>query len=91
MLKESAGSESVMNYAETIHPLIVESDQLIKEIIFELAPLYKNEFPHGQDVTVPLFTVLHSTTESVLILLLNGAIYESDVLLRTIMEGTIKY
>ena len=80
-----------MNYAETIHPLIVESDQLIKEIIFGLAPLYKDEFPHGQDVTVPLFTVLHSTTESVLILLLNGAIYESDVLLRTIMEGTIKY
>lgn len=80
-----------MNYAETIHPLIIESDQLIKKIVFELAPLYKKEFPHGQDVTVPLFTVLHSTSESILILLLNGAIYESDILLRAVMEGTIKY
>ena len=80
-----------MNYQEVVHPLIVESDRLIKKIFIELAPIYKEKFGFGQDVTVPLFTVLHSTSESILILLLNGALYESDVLLRTVMEGTIKY
>lgn len=80
-----------MTYKEIVNPLIIEADQLIKKTFFELAPLYKEKFGPGQDVTVPLFTVLHSTSESILILLLNGALYESDVLLRTVMEGTIKY
>lgn len=80
-----------MNYDKIVLPLISEADQFIKKMFFELAPLYKEEFGPCQDVTVPLFTVLHSTSESILVLLLNGALYESDVLLRTVMEGTIKY
>ncbi len=80
-----------MNYEEILSPVILEADSLIKKVFYELAPLYKEDFPAGQDVTVPLFTVLHSTSESVLILLLNSAIFEADVLLRTLMEGTVKY
>lgn len=53
--------------------------------------MYRKEHGVNQDVVVPLFTSLHSTSESILILLLNQAIFDADVLLRTVMEGTIKY
>lgn len=79
------------NYQEQVFPNIAIADQFIKNAIFEMSPLYKEHFPKGQDVTVPLFTTLHSTSESILILLYNAAIFESDVLLRTVLEGTIKY
>lgn len=80
-----------MSYLNEIQNDICVADQLIKKIFFELAPLYKKEFGDGQDVSVSLFTTLHSTSESILILLLNGGIFDADVLLRTVMEGTIKY
>lgn len=80
-----------MNYEEIISPMVVEADQLIKNAFLSLSPLYKEGFPSYQDVTVPLFTVLHSTSESILILLLNGALFEADILLRSLMEGTVKY
>ena len=79
------------NYQEQVLPNIAIADQFIKTAFFEMAPLYKENFPEGEDVTVPLFTTLHSTSESILFLLENGAIFESDILLRTVMEGTIKY
>lgn len=53
--------------------------------------MYRKEHGDNQDVTVPLFTTLHSTSESIVILLLNQSIFDADVLLRTVMEGTIKY
>ena len=56
-----------------------------------LSPLYREEFEFGQDVTVPLFTALHSYSESILILLQNGGLFEADILLRCTMEGTVKY
>lgn len=67
------------------------ADSYMKRIVESLSPLYKDGFALGQDVTVPLFMVLHSYSESVLILLQNGAIFEADILLRCIMEGTVKY
>lgn len=80
-----------MSFLNEIQDDICVADQLMKKIFFELAPLYKKEFGDGQDVSVCLFTTLHSTSESILILLLNGGIFDADVLLRTVMEGTIKY
>lgn len=60
-------------------------------MLFSLSPLYKEDFASGQDVTVPLFTVLHSYSESVLVLLQNGGLFEADIILRCTMEGTIRY
>ena len=70
---------------------LIKADQYVKSFIYKLSPLYREEFGFGQDVTVPLFTVLHSYSESALILLQNGGVFEADILLRCTMEGTVKY
>lgn len=80
-----------MQYIEEVGKNIVKADEYLKSLIYKLSPLYKKEHGENQDVVVPLFTSLHSTSESILILLLNKAIFDADVLLRTVMEGTIKY
>ena len=79
-----------MKYTE-INQKILEADILIKSLIFALSPLYKKEFSDVQRVTIPLFTALHSTSESILILLQNQAVFDADILLRCLMEGTVKY
>lgn len=80
-----------MDYFDEITPQITSVDMFIKNFFFLLSPLYKKEHGNEQDATVQLFSSLHSTSESILILLLNRAIHDADVLLRTVMEGTIKY
>lgn len=80
-----------MEYLQEVGGNIVKADEYLKELFYKLAPLYKEEHGENQDVVVPLFTSLHSTSESVLILLSNQAIFDADILLRTVMEGTIKY
>lgn len=79
------------DYEAGVVPFVLEADHTIKSLIFEMAPIYRSEFGEMQDVTVPLFTELHSTSESILILLQNRGVYDADVLLRTVMEGTVKY
>ena len=78
-------------YEKDIVPYIIKADQFIKTLILNMSPLYKKEHGEGQDVTVSLFATLHSTSESILILLINRGVFDADVLLRTVMEGTIKY
>lgn len=80
-----------MNYLDIAYEYIQKADEYLKGLIYAVAPIYKPENGDYQDVTVPLFTTLHSTSESILILLLHGGVFEADVLLRTLMEGTIKY
>lgn len=80
-----------MDYLEETEPYVIKTDKIIKSLINTLSPLYNKEYPIGQDVTVPLFTMLHSTSESILILLMNHSIYDADVLLRTLMDGTVRY
>ena len=75
----------------SIIPKIIEVDKSIKTLFYCLAPLYKPEHSKEQRVTIPLFTSLHSTSESILILLQNQAVFDADILLRSIMEGTVKY
>lgn len=80
-----------MEYIEEVGENIIKADEYFKSLFYKLSPLYRKEHGENQDVVVPLFTSLHSTSESILILLLNQAIFDADVLLRTVMEGTIKY
>lgn len=79
------------SYFEEIRPYIEKADQLTKEMFFSLSPLYKKELGKWQDITVPLFATLHSSSESIYILLNVGAVFDADILLRTVMEGTLKY
>lgn len=74
-----------------INQQILETDTLIKNLFFALSPLYKEGFSDTQRVTIPLFMSLHSTSESILILLQNQAVFDADILLRCLMEGTVKY
>lgn len=83
--------EILMDYFSIVGSYIEKADWYMKKIIFEMAPIYRNENGDYQDVTVPLFTTLHSTSESILIILLHGGIFDADILLRCVMEGTIKY
>lgn len=80
-----------MKYIDEIGSILIKSDRLLKSMYSTLTPIYKEQFGPGQDVTVPLFTTLHSTSESVLALLFNQVVFDADVLLRTVMEGTVKY
>lgn len=76
---------------DKLNKAILLADTYIKNIIKLLSPLYKDDFAFGQDVTIPLFVTLHSYSESVLVLLQNGATIEADILLRSTMEGTVRY
>lgn len=80
-----------MEYIEEVGKYIVQADDYLKSFLFKISPLYRKEHGGNQDVTVPLFTTLHSTSESILILLLNQSIFDADVLLRTVMEGLPDY
>lgn len=80
-----------MEYYSEVLPLIIKADQIIKNLFFSVTPLYNKDFPEGQDVTIPLFTTLHTFSESILVLLQNYALFEADILLRCVMEGTVKY
>ena len=80
-----------MTYHQQIDEIISKSNYFLKTLLLKLSPIYKEEFGPEQDVTAPLFMALHSTSESILVLLLNRAIFDADVLLRTVMEGTVKY
>lgn len=80
-----------MNYSNKINNYVIGSDNIMKNFITILSPFYKDGFDENQYVTTSLFLSLHSTSESILILLLHGALFDADVLLRTVMEGTIKY
>lgn len=81
------------DYFDKIQGYISTADLLMKDIVEFLAPLYKSEYNDKmQDVTVPLFTTLHSTGESILLLLYyESSLSDADILLRTVMEGTMKY
>lgn len=74
-----------------IIPKILEVDHIIKALFYSLAPLYKPNHSNEQRITVPLFTSLHSTSESILILLQNRGVFDADILLRSVMEGSVKY
>ncbi len=80
-----------MDYYNIISSYINRADMFMKKIMCEIAPIYREENGSYQDVTVPLFTTLHSTSESILIVLLHGGLFDADILLRCVMEGTIKY
>jgi len=80
-----------MGYSDEVGAYVAKADFLFKGLLQALAPLYKEEHGIEQEATIPLFTALHSTSESILILLYNQAIFDADILLRTVMEGTIKY
>lgn len=80
-----------MDYLDITSTYILQADQYLKQLFYSIAPIYKPENGNRQDVTVPLFTTLHSTSESILILLLHSGLFDADILLRCVMEGTIKY
>lgn len=81
-----------MDYSAFVNDYIFQANELINELFFSLVPLYKKENGDEQDVVVPLFTTLHATSQNVLVLLrIQTALHDADVLLRTVMEGTIKY
>jgi hypothetical protein len=80
-----------MDYYGIVSSYIQRADMFMKRIIYDIAPIYREENGSYQDVTVPLFTTLHSTSESILIILLHGGLFDADILLRCVMEGTIKY
>lgn len=80
-----------MDYLNIASTYILHADQYLKQLFYAIAPVYKPENGNRQDVTVSLFTTLHSTSKSILILLLHGGLFDADILLRCVMEGTIKY
>lgn len=80
-----------MDYYSIVGSYIHKADMFMKKIICDIAPIYREGNGRYQDVTVPLFTTLHSTSESILIVLLHGGLFDADILLRSVMEGTIKY
>ncbi|MEO1768870.1 DUF5677 domain-containing protein [Candidatus Enterococcus ferrettii] len=81
------------SYRDKIKEYILLANIFIKDFFEILIPIYRDEFNDElQDVTTFLFTSLHSTSESILLLSFNeSALYDADVLLRTVMEGTVKF
>lgn len=81
-----------MQYREAIRCRIDTALFLMNELFVSLAPLYQENCGREQEITVPLFTMLHSTSSTILTILNEEmALPDADVLLRTVMEGTVKY
>ena len=81
-----------MDYSAFVNDYIFQANELINQLFFSLVPLYREENGDEQDVVVSLFTTLHATSQNILVLLrIQTGLHDADVLLRTVMEGTIKY
>ena len=80
-----------MNYRKQVEKYIQQADNFIKQIFFKIAKLNSESNDNNCDTTLSLFASLHSSSESILVLLLEQAIFDADILLCTVMEGTIKY
>lgn len=81
-----------MDYFAFVNDYIFQANELINDLFLSLVPLYKKENGDEQDVVVPLFTALHASSQNILVLLrIQTALHDADILLRTVMEGTIKY
>ncbi len=81
-----------MSYIEVVNNRILTAANLIDDLFNSLVPLYRSNQGEEQEATVPLFTTLHSTSVSILVLVQNqSALHDADILLRSVMEGTIKY
>ncbi|AEY67526.1 hypothetical protein Clo1100_3392 [Clostridium sp. BNL1100] len=84
-------SDSIINAPLTFSYRAIE---LYRNLTIGIAPFYKKEAninKYNQMVLTELFTQLYATGESILMLTSHGAIWEADILLRTLFEGTIKY
>lgn len=65
---------------------------LTNALFYSLAPLYQQDGGEVQRATVPLFTLLHSTSTNILNMVSQEmALHDADVLLRTLMEGTVRF
>ena len=81
-----------MQYSVLINERIERAMGLTNALFLSLSPLYQENCGREQDVIVPLFTMLHSTSSTILTLLGEEmALPDADVLLRTVMEGTVKF
>lgn len=86
----------MMSDKNTDAPLVFSSRalELYRKLTIGIAPFYKKEAninEYNQLVLTELFTQLYSTGESILMLTGYDAIWEADILLRSLFEGTIKY
>lgn len=81
-----------MEYINIVQEHIELAMGLTNSLLLSLAPLYREDCGDEQEATVPLFTLLHSTSSTILNLVMDRmALHDADVLLRTVMEGTVKY
>ena len=81
-----------MEYLRMVQEHIELAMGLNNALFLSLAPLYQENHGSEQEATVPLFTLLHSTSTTILNLVMERmALHDADVLLRTVMEGTVKY
>ena len=81
-----------MLYSEFVRGRIDAALLLTNALVCSLSPIYQENGGQEQEVTVPLFTMLHSTSSTILTLLSDEmALPDADVLLRSVMEGTVKY
>lgn len=79
-----------MNYKQGISPYTARTKLILKELLSVIqASCVENEL-FDQEVIYSLFYTLNQTSESTLILLENKAIFDADILLRCVLEGTIK-
>lgn len=70
------------------------SMELFQKAFNSIAPLNKKESSVtelNRFVLVQLFASLYSTSESMISLVRDGKLHDAEILLRTIIEGTIKY
>lgn len=85
---------SELNYSDFLNIYPAKALHLLRELTFSLTPFYKPDVKISelnQFVTIQLFTNLYSTSECILILIKKYGIWEADILLRTLVEGSIKY
>ena len=81
-----------MLYSDFIRSRIDTAFSLTNALVCSLSPLYQENGGQEQEVTVPLFSMLHSTSSTILTLLSDTmALADADILLRSVMEGTVKY
>ncbi|RII32952.1 hypothetical protein D2A34_19135 [Clostridium chromiireducens] len=77
--------------------LFTHSDKamhLLRKLMMSLTPYYKKEAnisEYNQFVSIQLFTNLYATSESILFLVREYRVFDADILLRSVIEGSVKY
>ena len=80
-----------MSYFSVVNPHLNEAESKMVQIMQSVSPFIKKKYDDSQNVLASLFLTLHLSSLSIIKLLEIRAVFDAEIILRSILEGTMRY